>query len=152
MAAKIIITNEKLLELQKELHELLYVKRPKNIEDIKIARAQGDLSENADYHAAKEDQSVIESRISEIEETLNNYEIITDVKSDSVKVGTSVEYEKAGKVYKCKIVGEIEADPFEDKISNVCPFAKAILGHKAGEEITVLGIEKPYKIKIKSIS
>ncbi|MDR0752498.1 MAG: transcription elongation factor GreA [Mycoplasmataceae bacterium] len=152
MAQKSLITNEKLNELQKELHELLYIKRPAVIEAIQIARENGDLSENADYHAAKEEQGLIEARIAEVVEYLNNYEIISDSKTDIVGVGSKIKYEKNGKEYECTIVGEIESDIFSDKISNVSPFAIALLGHKAGEEVAILGIEKPYKVKIKSIS
>jgi len=157
MADKILITKEKKAELEKELDQLIQVDRKKAIAAIQAAREQGDLSENADYDAAKNKQAEIEAKIKEIENILNFAEIIDEKvqkQHDEVKVGTKVDLLDMSddETYTYSIVGEVEADPDQNKISHVSPLATAILGHEKGEIVEVKGIEKPYKVKILKIS
>lgn len=123
-------------ELEKEYRHLIDVERPANIEAIKDARAQGDLSENADYDAAREEQAKIEARIKEIENILKYAKIIRNDKTDAVTTGKTVTIEFVGtgvkKTY--KLVGTIEADPLAGKISNDSPVGKAIINLREEEE------------------
>lgn len=150
---EIFLTKEGLSELEEELKDLKENKRPEVIQDIKEARAQGDLSENAEYHAAKDKQGQIEARIKEIEYLIDNATIISNSKSSSVKIGSTVEIEyiddKETETY--QIVGSTEADPFENKISNESPIASAILGKKVGEVVSIESPNGSYDIKIVSI-
>ena len=140
-AEKTYLTEKGLQELQAELDELKTVKRPENIQALKDARALGDLSENAEYDAARNEQAVIESRITELEKIIETAEVISEdkISKDKVSIGTSVKIEfvddKETEIY--LIVGRTEADPFENKISNESPIAQAILGKKVGEVATV---------------
>ncbi|WP_027120205.1 transcription elongation factor GreA [[Mycoplasma] testudinis] len=143
--------------LEEELRYLVDVRRPEIIKLIQEAREQGDLSENADYDAAKSSQGEIESRIKEIQDILSNVEIIKESKNAShqsrVRVGTHVEiYDHHDKKnYSYEIVGAIEADPSKNKISNESPLAKAIIDKKEGDDSEVRGIEIPYTVTIKKI-
>ncbi len=125
-------------ELEKELENLKSVERPRNIEALKEARAQGDLSENADYDAAREEQRRIEGRIAEIEAILKNVKIIEATKDNGVSIGKTVKliYTKLNREFTYEVVGTIEADPFNNKISNSSPLGKALLGHKKGDVIS----------------
>lgn len=153
----IYLTKEGLQDLKDELDELINVKRPANIQAIKEARALGDLSENADYDAARNEQAVLEGRIKKIESMLENYEIIEEVSNGTVGIGStvSIKYvdeeddEDDGDEY--KIVGSQEADPFVGKISNESPIAQAIMNHKVGDVITVESPNGSYKIEITDI-
>ena len=147
------ITKDGLEELKKELEELTTKARPEVIDAIKEARALGDLSENAEYHAAKEKQSVIESRIRELEYLIENSTVIEEGKSTEVRVGSKVEikYIDDDEIEEYKIVGSTEADPFENKISNSSPIAKAILGKKVKEIAEVESPNGSYKVQIISI-
>lgn len=152
----IYLTEEGLAELKAELDELINVKRPANIQAIKEARALGDLSENADYDAARNEQAVLEGRIKKLEAMLENYEIIEEVSNGTVGIGSTVaikyvdeDDEDEGDEY--KIVGSQEADPFAGKISNESPIAQAILNHKVGDIITVESPNGSYKIEITEI-
>jgi transcription elongation factor GreA len=123
---------------------------------MRLAREQGDLSENADYDAAKNRQAEIEAKIKEYQNILDFAQIIDDTsshKQDVVKVGTKVEVldMSDNKIYNYSIVGEVEADPDSNKISNVSPLANAMLGHAKNEIVEIKGIEKPYKVKILKI-
>lgn len=157
---KNLMTAEGKKELEKELRHLVDVRRPEIIKQIQEAREQGDLSENADYDAAKNMQAQIEARIKEIENILSNVKIISSTTSKAkkdekvVSVGSTVTLEdyQDKKTYVFKIVGPIESNPAENKISNECPLAKSILGKKVDEEAHVKGIEEPYKVKILAIS
>ena len=126
---KIYLTEEGLNELKKELDFLKLEKRPEIINALKDARALGDLSENAEYDAARSEQATTEARIKELEKMLENVEIISDVKTDSVALGTKVKLEYVGddETDEYSIVGSKEADPFLNKISNESPIAQAIL-------------------------
>lgn len=158
MAEKILLTKEKEAEIKKELERLIHEERPKVIKAIQEAREQGDLSENADYDAAKNRQAEIEARIKEYENILNFAEIIDDKSSkksaNRVKVGTKVKILDMSddETYEYAIVGEVEADPDQDKISNVSPLAMAVLDHEEGQIVEIKGVEKPYKVKILKIS
>ena len=150
----VYLTQEGLDELKKELDNLINVRRPENIQSIKEARSLGDLSENADYDAARNEQAVIEGRIKTIEKMLENVSIITKSDTDKVSLGTtvSIKYVDDDDEDEYKIVGSQEADPFESKISNESPIAKALLNHKVGEIVTVESPNGSYEIEIKSIS
>ncbi len=150
---KTLLTEEGLNDLKKELDELINVKRPANLKAIKEARALGDLSENADYDAAKNDQAELEGRIKKIEKMLENYEIIENKSSDKVELGSTVEikYVDDDETDEYKIVGSQEADPFMSKISNESPIAKALLNRKVGDIVEVESPNGVYKIEITGI-
>ena len=150
---KIYLTEEGLKELKEELNELINVKRPENIQAIKEARALGDLSENADYDAAKNDQAEIEGRIKRIEKMLENVEIIEKVNTGVVSLGTtvSIKYCDDDEEDEYQIVGSQEADPFMSKISNESPIAKAIMNKKVGDIVEVESPNGVYKIEITEI-
>ena len=136
----VYLTQEGFDELKKELEILINVKRPENIQAIKEARALGDLSENADYDAAKNEQAQLEGRIKTIEKMLENVEIITEISKDKVGLGSTVAIryiDDEDDTDEYKIVGSQEADPFSSKISNESPIAKALLSHKVGDIVTV---------------
>ncbi|MGL4951860.1 MAG: transcription elongation factor GreA [Mycoplasma sp.] len=152
---KILLTKESFNELQNELNLLIGTKRPEIIKQIQEAREQGDLSENADYDAAKDKQTEIEKRISEIQDILEHCEIDKGVdKKGEVSVYNFVKYidesDKTENVV--QIVGSIESDPDNHKISNESPLAKALLGRKEGETIEIKGIENHYQVTILKIS
>ncbi len=141
MDKKNLLTYEGLQKLESELHNLKVVKRKEVAQKIKEAREQGDLSENAEYDAAKDEQRDIEARIDEIEKILKNAEVVVEeeVDLDKISVGCRVkildmEYdEELG----YKIVGSTEANSLKGKISNESPVGKALLGAKVGEVVTV---------------
>ena len=150
---KTLLTEEGLKELQAELDDLINNQRPENLRAIKEARALGDLSENADYDAAKNDQAELEGRIKQIEKMLENYEIIEKKETDKVGLGSTVEikYVDDEETDEYKIVGSQEADPFSSKISNESPIAKAILNKKVGDIVEVESPNGVYKIEITGI-
>ncbi len=150
---KIYLTREGLEELKSELDDLINVKRPANIISIKEARALGDLSENADYDSAKNEQAEIEGRIKRLEKMLENVEIIENVSTDKVSIGStvSIKYVDDDDTDEYKIVGSQEADPFMSKISNESPIAKAILNKKVGDIVEVESPNGVYKIEITEI-
>ena len=139
--------------LEEELKHLMEVERPKVISAIETARGHGDLSENADYIAAKERQSHIEGRISIISGTLSNAEVVdpAQIKSDKITFGAfvNIEDEDSGKKKLYQIVGEDEADVNEGKISINSPLARSLIGRKTGEEFefhSPAGEEKFYRV------
>ena len=151
---KVILTEEGLKKFEEELFYLKNVERVKNVEEIKEAKAQGDLSENADYDAARNRQAEIEGRIQYLENLIQNASIIKgEANSDEVRVGSTVELafsdDDVNETY--TIVGSAEADPINGKISNECLLAQAILGHKVDEEVEVKS-EEPYTVRIVSVS
>ena len=152
----VYLTQEGLDELKKELDNLINVKRPENIQSIKEARSLGDLSENADYDAARNEQAQIEGRIQTIEKMLENVSIITKTDTDKVSLGTTVAIkyvdDDEDEEDEYKIVGSQEADPFESKISNESPIARALLDHKVGDIVTVESPNGTYQVEITSIS
>jgi transcription elongation factor GreA len=146
MTNKFKLTEQGLAEYQAEL-KVLIGRRPEIAENIKVAREQGDLKENAEYQAARDEQSQVEDKISELEVILKNYELISAGKNrDVVELGESVVIESQdGKQRTLIIAGSLEADPTEGKISDESPMGKAMLGKKIGEEFEVNG--KKYTIK-----
>ncbi|TCT27069.1 transcription elongation factor GreA [Melghiribacillus thermohalophilus] len=135
------MTQEGKEKLEKELHYLKTEKRPEVVERIKIARGFGDLSENSEYDAAKDEQAFVESRIAQIEKMIRNAVIIENDSENQgvVQLGKSVTFQELpdGEEETYTIVGSAEADPFEGKISNDSPMAKSLLGRSVGEEVTV---------------
>ncbi len=130
------ITADGKKELEKEL-ETLKGRRGSIADKIAEARDYGDLSENAEYDAAREEQGIVESRIAEIEDILLNADIIKAGKKSSVGLGSTVELKVAGKSVTYTVVGPVEADPIEGKISNESPIGAAIFGKKVGETAEV---------------
>lgn len=124
------------LDLEKELEELK-ASRGEIAQRIADARSQGDLSENAEYDEALNFQGQLEGRIAEIEEILQNASIIKSKASDKVVVGSTVELQTDGKKVQYTIVGSVEADPLEGKISDESPIGKALLGKKVGDSVVI---------------
>ncbi len=150
----VYLTQKGLEELKEELDDLINVKRPANIQSIKEARALGDLSENADYDAARNEQAVLEGRIKKIEQMLENYEIIEETSKDKVGLGSTVSIryiDEDDESDEYMIVGSQEADPFASKISNESPIAKALMNHKVGETVTVESPNGTYQVEITEI-
>lgn len=136
---KIYVTPEGLEELKKEFEELQKVKRPEVLERVSSARAMGDLSENSEYTAAREELSLIDGRIEELGEILKNIELIevNSGGSKSVVLGSKVTVSIAGKKELFTVVGEWEADPQNKKISHESPLGKALIGKAVGEKVEV---------------
>jgi transcription elongation factor GreA len=151
---EIYLTNEGLEALRKELDYLKNEKRAEVIQALKEARSLGDLSENAEYDAARNEQAIVESKIQELEVMIENAKVIAEVKTDKVAIGTSVKikYVEDGETEVYSIVGSKEADPFSNKISNESPIAQAIMGHKAGSIVTVASPNGKYDVEILEIS
>lgn len=142
------LTKEGVAELQTELSELK-TKLKDVIEAIKTARDQGDLSENAEYHAAREEQERIDNRISEINHILSNAEVVSRRSKSSVSIGSSVVLKSGAKSATYHIVDSVEADPMEFKISDESPIGKALMGKKVGEKVEITlpaGVQK-YEVK-----
>ncbi len=152
MNQEIILTPEGYLDLETELNNLKNVVRPRVIKDLKDARAQGDLSENADYDAARDEQAQIEARIKELEFKLEHSKIAEKDAKGLVSVGNTVVilYDD-GEEDEYQIVGSMEADPFENKISNESPIGAAVLGHKKGEAVEVSSPNGSYTVTIKDV-
>lgn len=146
----VYLTQQGLDDLKKELDDLINVRRPENIQAIKEARTLGDLSENAEYDAARNEQAEIEGRIKQLEKMLENVSIITDVGTDTVSIGNtvSIKYVDDEEEDEYKIVGSQEADPFESKISNESPIAQALFDHKVGDIVTVESPNGNYAVEI----
>lgn len=138
---KNILTYEGLKALEEELHDLKVVRRREVAAKIKEAREQGDLSENAEYDAAKEEQGHIEARIDEIERILKNAEVVVeeDVDASTINIGCHVTIKdlEDGEEIEYKLVGSTEADSLKGKISNESPVGRALIGRKSGEVIEV---------------
>ena len=153
---KVYLTDEGFLELETELNELKNVKRPAVIKALKEARALGDLSENADYDAARAEQAQVEGRIQELEKIMENVHIIEKGSTDSVSLGTTVKIkyidEDDDEIEEYLIVGSKEADPSNNKISNESPLAQAIMNAKAGEVRSVNSPNGKYDVEILEIS
>ena len=153
MEEKFYVTEEGLNDLKEELDTLIHVTREEVIEELKAARAQGDLSENADYDAARDHQAKVESRIKELEHLIKNAELISEKKSNFVRIGSTVDIQELDTKNKItyKIVGSVEADPLNGLLSNVTPLAVAIMDHRVGDVVTVM-VDQPYDVKILKIS
>lgn len=140
MSDTITITQSGFEELNQELNELKTAKMPKVIERIANAREQGDLSENADYHSARDERDMLQARINEIEEILLNSKVTVSAKSTGVvALGSVVKLELVGKDRKItyQMSGEYESDPAEGKISIESPVGKSLLGKSKGDKIEV---------------
>jgi len=154
---KVVVTKEGLDDLIKERDHLVHVERHEVIEELQNARAMGDLSENADYDAARDHQARVEARIRELDEMLNNIELIDDnaptAKSKVVRLGSKVTVKSldTNEVDTYTIVGTVESDPLNGKLSNETPLAVALLDHKKNEVVDVL-VDPPYEVKIISIA
>lgn len=153
-AKEIYLTQSGLDDLKKELEYLRTEKRPEVINSLKEARALGDLSENSEYDAARAAQAEVEGRIKEIEVMLENVVVITGERSDVASIGSNVKikYVDDGEVEEYSIVGSQEADPFQNKISNESPIAKAIIGSSVGSVVEVDSPSGKYQVEIISIS
>ena len=153
MQGQIIITIEEKEKLEKEYRHLIDVERPDVIERIASARSQGDLSENADYDAARERQAQLESRIKEVESILDHAIIFdySSATSDEITIGHRVVFQRKGDNEKIavKIVGNVGANPLAElpMISNESPLGKALIGHKIGD-VVVVDCAEPYEVKI----
>ena len=151
---KVYLTDEGFLELEEELNELKNVRRPEVIKALKEARALGDLSENADYDAARAEQAQVEGRIQELEKIMENAHIIQKGKTDKVGLGVTVKikYIDDDEIEEYRIVGSKEADPSNNKISNESPIAKAIMNAKVGDIVSVDSPNGKYDVKIIKIA
>jgi len=147
------VTQEGLEEIKKELDVLKLERRPEVIQALKDARAMGDLSENAEYDAARNEQAIVEGRIAELEAMLEHAVVIEKVDTDVVSIGTRVTLEYVGDddTEEYSIVGSTEADPFANKISNESPIAKAIMGLSVGDIVSVDSPNGKYDVKILNI-
>lgn len=153
---KNLLTDKGLKKLEDELQELRVVKRKEVAQKIKEAREQGDLSENAEYDAAKDEQKDIEARIEELEAILKNVEVVytDEVDKEKVNVGCVVTVKEVdnGNVQIFKLVGSTEADVLNNKISNESPVGAALMGSKIGETVTVEAPNGEFKFEILDIS
>lgn len=151
---QIYLTSEGFLKLEEEVDNLKKVERPRVIKAIKEARAQGDLSENAEYSAARDEQGKLESRIKEIEYTLEHAVIIENNNDGKVAVGSvvTIKYDDDDEEEEYSIVGTSEADPFLNKISNESPIAVAIMGKKQGDAALVESPNGNFSIKIVKVA
>lgn len=143
------LTAEGKVELETELKELIE-KRSEIAEKIANARDYGDLSENAEYDAAREEQGILESRIIEVEDILQNADIIKPKKGGTVHVGSTVVL-KNGKEVTYQVVGPVEADPLEGKISNESPIGSALMGKKTGDKVTIKTPKGEISYEIKEV-
>ena len=156
MQKDVILTPEGLEKLKQEIEHLATTRRREVAERIKEAREFGDISENAEYDDAKNEQAMLEKQISDLEEKLRNARVIDakSVETDVVNVGVTVHVkdQKTDKSTKFKIVGSAEADPSESKLSNESPVGRALIGHKRGETVSVQVPRGPArKLKITKI-
>ena len=151
---EIFLTSECYLKLEEELNYLKLTKREEIVQAIKEARSHGDLSENSEYDAARDEQAQLEVRITELEFKLEHAQIVDNKSNDVVSVGSTVviNYVEDDETEEYYIVGSLEADPFENKISNESPIGSAILGKCVGDVIAVTSPNGSYDIKIESIA
>ncbi|MBC7564735.1 transcription elongation factor GreA [Candidatus Saccharibacteria bacterium] len=145
------ITAEGKMELETEL-ATLKARRGDVAEKIANARDFGDLSENAEYDAAREDQGLLETRIAEIEDIINNADIIKGGSKGLVELGSKVSLKMGSKTVTYTIVGSVEANPLEGKISNESPIGLALFGRKVGDDATITTPKGTVKYKIAEIS
>ncbi len=149
-AKKNLMTYEGLRKLEDELMELKVVRRKEIAQKIKEAREQGDLSENAEYDAAKDEQRDIEARIEELEAILKNAQVAEEVEEDRVGIGSTVkvldvEFDEEREY---QLVGSTEIDSLKGRISNESPVGHALLGSKVGDVVTVEAPNGEYQLKV----
>ncbi len=143
------LTEQGLQELKSEIKHLREVTRIENIKALQEARAQGDLSENADYDAAREQQGRINTRITEIENILKNYIIIKTTKSGMISTGSTVKIDFDGVLEEYEIIGTLQANPLDFKLSNQSPLGKALLGKIKGDTVHYKSeTNKEFKVKV----
>ena len=151
---KFLVTKEGLDELLKEQDNLIHVVRDEVIRELQEARAQGDLSENADYDAARDRQARVEARIRDLEAMIANAEIISEDKKAATKktvsLGSTVTIldMSTNEEETYNIVGSIEADPLNGKLSNITPLATSLMDHKIGDVVEIETAEAPYQVKV----
>ena len=147
------ITPEGLEAVRKELHELTTVRRPNIVQKIKAARELGDLSENFEYHAAKNEQGMMEARINELEAIIKNHVIIeTRAANGVVSMGSVVHFSEDGADQETyRIVGPAEADPKAGRVSYESALGKALIGHRVGDEVEVKTPTNAYSVRIVGI-
>ncbi len=154
MTNDVHITPEGLLAVRKELDELTTVRRPAIVAKIKAAREFGDLSENFEYHAAKNDQGMMEARIKELEQIIKNHVLIeTKAATGVVGMGSTVRFSEDGadeETY--RIVGPAEADPKAGRVSYESALGKALIGHRVGEEVEIKTPNGAYSVRIVGIA
>jgi transcription elongation factor GreA len=153
MTNDIHITPEGLVAVTKELDELIRVRRPNIVAKIKAAREFGDLSENFEYHAAKNEQGMMEARINELEAIIKNHVLIeTKKRTGIVDMGSTVRFTEDGADEESyRIVGPAEADPKAGRVSYESALGKALIGHKVGEEVEIKTPNGSYSVKIVGI-
>jgi len=154
MPKDVILTPEGLANLKAELDELTTRRRREVAQRIKEAREFGDITENAEYDDAKNEQAMLEARIATLEDKLRSATVIdaSDIGTDVVGVGSIVHVkDEAGKSTKYTIVGSAEASPGEMKLSNESPVGKALLGHRRGEQVTISTPKGQRRLKITKI-
>ena len=153
---KHILTSKGMQALEDELQDLKVVKRKEIAQKIKEAREQGDLSENAEYDAAKDEQRSIEAKIEELEKIIRNVEVIDEstFDKDTVSIGSTVRFydEEFDEELEYRIVGSTESDIMKGLISNESPLGKALVGSKLGQEIEVESAEGVSKYRVLEIS
>jgi len=141
MVNKVPITREGLEKLREELRHILTVERPKNIKAIEEARSHGDLNENAEYHAAKERQSLLSAKINELEMAINRSEVIEidELRGERIVFGTKVGLENLanGRKVTYQLVGPYESEPESGKISVTSPLGKALIGKEEGDTVKI---------------
>lgn len=156
MAEKKQMSREGYEKLEQELAYLVTVRRAEVAQKLKEARSFGDLSENAEYDEAKNEQGILEAQIAEMENTLANAEVVDDedISTNEVGIGSTIEIKRTDrdKVEKFKIVGTTEADPLEGKISDDSPIGKAAMKKKVGDKFTVEAPVGELEFEILSIS
>ena len=151
---KFLVTKEGLDELLKEQDNLIHVVRDEVIRELQEARAQGDLSENADYDAARDRQARVEARIRDLEAMIANAEIISEDKKAATKktvsLGSTVTIldMSTNEEETYNIVGSIEADPLNGKLSNITPLATSLMDNKIGDVVEIETAEEPYQVKV----
>ncbi len=154
MHKKVYVTKDGLEELKLEHDEIVNHKRPDLVERLAAAREMGDLSENAEYHAAREELAFLDGRIDELQEMLKQAILIKDEPSsggNQVKLGSNVTMKCDGKEVAYSVVGELEANPAEKRISHESPLGKALMNKKIGEEVEVKAPARTLTYKIISI-
>jgi transcription elongation factor GreA len=153
MAEDVHITPEGLAAVEKEHHELTTVKRPSIVSKIKAARELGDLSENFEYHAAKNEQGMMEARIRELEAVIKNHVLIeTKAPRGIVGMGSTVRFaEDRADEETYRIVGPTEADPKAGRVSYESALGKALIGHRVGDEVDIRTPGGAYRVRITAI-
>jgi transcription elongation factor GreA len=153
MTNDVHITPEGLATVRKELDQLVSVRRPAIVAKIKAARELGDLSENFEYHAAKNDQGFMEARIKELEAIIKNHVLIEAPKRPGViGMGSTVRFQEDGEREEAyKIVGSAEADPKAGTLSYESAMGKALLGHRVGEEVEIKTLNGSYRVRVVGI-